>query len=334
MPCYHPMTAYRSRSGRDPLTGKWPIVFNVKEGYIDHEVTVPCGKCIGCRLERSRQWAIRCVHEASLHDFNSFITLTYNEEHIDKQCGIYDEEINGIRQHSLNKRDFVLFMKKLRKAVQKDYGKQIRFFHCGEYGEECKICQKSRRDCTCSLFTPDLGRPHHHACIFGFEFPDRECWTTRGKVPLYRSAYLESLWGYGYCIVGDVTFESAAYVARYVTKKISGDKASDHYDGREPEYITMSRGGRSGKGIGGTWFEKYRRDVTSIDKVVIRNSLICRPPKYYDNLYDKLNPKQMEVVKRRRLKLVNAANNTPERLAVREELQKLKAFKLKRHLEA
>lgn len=330
MPCYHPVTVYRSRRGRDPITGKWPIVFNVKEGYLDQELSIPCGRCIGCRLERSRQWAIRCVHEAALHDHNSFITLTYNNETIDKQCGIYDEQTNSINQYSLNKRDFVLFMKSLRKQVFKDYGKTIRFFHCGEYGEQCKVCHESRSNCQCKVFTPDLGRPHHHACIFGFEFPDRERWPSKSKMPLYRSAYLESLWRHGYCLVGDVSFESAAYVARYVTKKITGDQAGDHYDGRQPEYITMSRR----PGVGGTWFQKYRSDVVNQDHVVIRKNLICRPPKYYDNLYDLTNPKEMEVIKRKRRKLINENNSTPERLKVREKLQQLKAFNLKRHLEA
>ena len=81
MACYHPITAYRSKAGRDPKTGKWPVVFNVSQGYSDMPVTVACNQCIGCRLERSRQWAIRCVHEASLHPINCFITLTYAPEY-------------------------------------------------------------------------------------------------------------------------------------------------------------------------------------------------------------------------------------------------------------
>lgn len=311
MPCYHPMVAYRSRSGRDPSTGKWPIVFNSKEGYLDQKLSIPCGKCIGCRLERSRQWAIRCVHEASLHDHNCFITLTYNNENLIRKCGIYDEEIDGIRQYSLNKEDYVLFMKRLRKDIQKRYGKQIRFFHCGEYGER-------------------FSRPHHHACIFGFDFPDKVLWSVRAGVKLYRSESLEKIWGLGYCVIGNVTFESAAYVSRYVTKKITGSKADDHYDGRQPEYITMSRN----PGIGSEWFEKYKKDVLCQDKIIMRGGLTMRPPKYYDNKYDLTNPKEMEVIKRRRKKLISESNTTPERLAVREELQKLKSMNLKRHLEA
>ena len=161
MPCYHPITAYRSITGRDKSTGKWQIVFTKRDGYTDLEVKIPCGKCVGCRLERSRQWAIRCVHEAKMHENNCFITLTYNDKNVDK---------NG----SLNKRDFVLFMKKLRKK----YSEGIRFFHCGEYGEE-------------------FSRPHHHACIFNFDFPDKKLYTIRQNTKLYRSDNLEKLWPNG-----------------------------------------------------------------------------------------------------------------------------------------
>ena len=105
MPCYYPLTAYRSKQGRDPKTGKWPVVFNVKDGYSDLEVKIPCGQCIGCRLEKSRQWAIRCIHEASLYDRNCFITLTFDDEHLDPH-------------KSLNKRDFQLFMKRLEEEIR------------------------------------------------------------------------------------------------------------------------------------------------------------------------------------------------------------------------
>ena len=152
MVCYHPITAWRSLEGRG-ANGKWPLVFNKRDGYCDLEVQVPCGQCVGCRLERSRQWAIRCVHEASLHSRNCFITLTYDDAHLP-----------GI---SLVPRDYVLFMKRLRKM----FGAGIRFFHCGEYGSI-------------------NFRPHHHAIIFNFDFEDKVLWSVRSGVRLYRSAAL------------------------------------------------------------------------------------------------------------------------------------------------
>ena len=106
---------------------------------------------------------------------------------------------------------------------------------------------------------------------------------------LYTSAILNELWSFGFSTIGDVTFESAAYVARYVMKKITGDKAESHYQGRVPEYTTMSRR----PGIGKPWFEKFGSDVYPADEVVIRGGIVCQPPKYYDSLYDVDNHSQM-----------------------------------------
>jgi len=80
MPCYYPIKGYKSKK-REP-SGKRKIVFYAHQGLVDMPVTIPCGRCVGCRLERSRQWAMRCMHEASLHEENIFITLTYNPENL------------------------------------------------------------------------------------------------------------------------------------------------------------------------------------------------------------------------------------------------------------
>jgi len=292
VPCYHPVTAYRSLEGRNS-SGAWPIVFNVKRGYHDLPVTVPCGRCIGCRLERSRQWAVRCVNEAQMYERNSFVTLTYNDSFV---------------KLSLDKRDFVLFMKRLRKK----YGDGIRFFHCGEYGEQ-------------------LQRPHHHVCLFNHDFPDKILWSVRESVRLYVSPDLQRLWPYGYSTIGDVTFESAAYVARYITKKITGEIAADHYQGRLPEYITMSRR----PGIGRPWLEKHLTDVYPGDKLVVRDDLICKPPRYYDNIFDNIDKIEMEEIKRKRRMSakLHSDDNTYERLAVKEIVKLSQFKKLKRGFE-
>lgn len=312
MPCYYPMKAWRSRLGKTK-NGKWPITFDKKEGYIDKELTIPCGHCIGCRLERSRQWAIRCVHEASLHHDNCFITLTYNKDNVDKN-------------RSLDKRDFMLFMKRLRKQC----GKGIRFFHCGEYGECCGVCGLSRKECICEKYTPDIGRPHHHACIFNYKFRDRLLWDVRNGISLYRSPSLEKLWTYGYSVIGDVTWESAAYVARYVTKKITGEKAENHYKGRLPEYVTMSRN----PGIAYEWYVKNKYDLYRHDMLVIRDGFICKPVRYYDKIFEMHEPHLMARKKYRREKNAKLnVNNTPEQLKLREYLHKKKIRNLYRPYE-
>lgn len=301
MVCYHPITAWRSLEGRG-ANGKWPLVFNKRDGYCDLEVQIPCGQCIGCRLERSRQWAVRCVHEASLYPRNCFITLTYDDSHLP-----------GI---SLVPRDYVLFMKRLRKR----FGSGIRFFHCGEYG---------------SLNL----RPHHHAILFNFDFEDKVLWSVRSGVRLHRSAALESLWPYGFSTIGDVTFESAAYVARYVLKKVTGSDAQDHYKGRVTEYVTMSRK----PGIAYDWFRRYSSDIYPNDYVVIRGGVKCKPPRYYDNLYDNIvNTSIVSNVKLKSLhdlkflrkikSRLHAIDNTYRRLRVREACQYDKLDKLIRNL--
>lgn len=263
MPCYHPVTGYRSIQGRDPKTGSWPLVFDSKKGYVDKPVVIPCGRCIGCRLERSRQWAVRCVLESKQWEENCFITLTYDKEHLPKDG-------------SLNVRDFQLFMKSLRKEIKKKYGKQIRFFQCGEYGER-------------------FGRPHHHAAIFNFSFPDRRLYKMSGKIPLYVSDMLEKVWKRGHCPIGELTFESAAYIARYICKKVTGDKAEEHYGGKKPEYVTMSRK----PGIGNNHGLKNYEDMKKIDGLVI-NGRVIRQGKYYDKLHTIHYPSEME--ERRRIR--------------------------------
>lgn len=306
MPCYHPLDAWRKNGGG--------ITFRREEGFNDLPyVSVPCGQCIGCRLERSRNWAIRCVHEASLHDQNCFLTLTYADENTDHLPRSFDPETGEIgpgSRISLNKRDICLFMKRLRKR----FGSGIRFLQCGEYG--------------------DLnGRPHHHVLLFGFAFSDLELLPGRrpGGVRLFRSAVLEELWPYGHSAVGELTFESAAYVARYVVKKVTGKFADWHYCGLEPEYITMSRR----PGIAHDWIEKNLDDVYPKDKVFIREGKVSRPPKYYDKIYDL---KKEDFWKIRRIRVCRAerynSDRSVRRLCDRETCQLLKAKKLVRNLEA
>lgn len=284
MPCFRPLKGYRS-STVNP-SGKRSIVFNIREGFQDLPVTLPCGRCIGCRLERSRQWAIRCVHEASLYESNSFITLTYAPIHLPPSG-------------TLIKKHFQDFMKRLRKS----YSEKIRYFHCGEYGES-------------------LGRPHYHACLFNLDFADKYLWKQTPGGPLYVSESLNEIWGKGFCVVGDVTFDSAAYVARYITKKITGEPAEAHYNGKLPEYTTMSRR----PGIGRGWYEKFRVDTYPSDSVISRQREM-KPPKFYDKLFEVDFPLDFAKVKNNRMRtgkeLELHPDNSSARLAVRETVQEL-----------
>lgn len=258
------------------------------------EMKVPCGRCIGCRLERSRQWAVRIMHEAQMHESNSFLTLTYDNEHVPKD-------------YSLDRRAFPLFMKRLRKKFK---ARSLRYFHCGEYGDE-------------------NARPHYHAALFGSDFAFDRVPAGRAKSGeiLYASETLASAWQMGQAWIGELTFESAAYVARYVTKKVTGDAAKEHYervDARtgeiyqvEPEYATMSLGGRGGKGIGYSWFQKYWDEVYPFDEVISRGHE-AKPPRRYDEYLREVDPEMADAVRRERIRERDRENSTPERLAVRE----------------
>ncbi len=302
MPCYHPIRAWRSRAGRTD-NGAWPLVFDIRDGYADMEVVVPCGRCVGCRLERSRQWAVRCMHELKFHQDSMFLTLTYAPEHLPDDGGLHVEHFQN-------------FMKRLRKHTKF----KIRFLHCGEYGG-------------------DRGRPHYHAIIFGFDFPDKQLYkVTRTGETLYISETLNKLWGLGYCVIGAVTFESCAYVARYVLKKQTGDKALEHYVDpstavvRRPEYVTMSRR----PGLGAKWFDKYRDEVLTHRSVLV-NGHECSVPRYYEKRLEKENKQDYLKYKSQCAKIARdkavSLDNSPDRLATREELQKLRIEQLPRPLD-
>lgn len=306
MPCFHPLDAFKPSPDQVAKTGDKRLIFNPSKARNHEPIKVPCGQCVGCRLERSRQWAIRCMHEASMYEDNCFITLTFSPEALEKRKN----------PKSVDVRDFQLFMKRLRKK----FGSGIRFYHCGEYGEL-------------------NARPHYHACLFNFDFPDKELWKiTESGCRLYRSKMLEELWPFGFSTIGSVTFESAAYCARYIMKKINGEQALDHYNDidyetgeilseRKPEYTTMSRR----PGIGKKWLEKYMDDVYPHDYVVV-NGVKCKPPKYYDGVLETERPYEFDEIKEKRLDDISkyAENNTVERLAVREKIQNARLKRLHR----
>ena len=296
MPCYSPLTAYKCISGE--------IVFSEhKAGGDYYKLQLPCGQCIGCRLERSRQWAIRCMHEAQMHKQNCWLTLTYDEEHVPKR--------------GLNKEDYQNFLKRYRLKAWLEEGKKIRYYMCGEYGTE-------------------NGRPHYHLCIFGHDFTDGYYWcnTPRGD-RLYRSPTLEKLWTYGQALIGDLTFDSAGYTARYCTTKVTGSNAEQHYRRVDengeyqlmPEFNAMSLK----PGIGTEWYKKYRTDVYPRDYVVV-NYHECKPPKYYDQLYERDFPDEHEYMKEHRILKARERweDNTPERLKVKETVVRAKIKALKR----
>lgn len=298
MPCYYPLKAWQTVSGDMHFypKGSEGKSKNFKAPDLARTLRLPCGRCIGCKLEYSRQWAMRIMHEAQLHESNSFLTLTYNDDNVPYQGQL-------IKHHAQD------FMKRLRY-----YYPNVRYYLCGEYGE-------------------DYDRPHFHVCLFGANFSDDRVPLKRLSVGyLYSSEFLDSVWKFGHCSVGDLTFQSAAYVSRYVTKKVNGALAESHYmrvDGmtgeiyqKEPEFSLMSLK----PGIGAEWFKKYKEDVYSYDYVVV-NGVKMRPPKFYDRLLERDDYIRRDLLNVTRLEgklKMDANENSYERLRVREEVQKAK----------
>ncbi len=185
-----------------------------------------------------------------------------------------------------------------------------------------------------------LGRPHFHALLFGFDFRDKTFWEEKNSNRFYRSNTLEKLWPYGFSNITDVNFKTAAYVARYVMKKINGELANEHYRKVDPEtgeiyQIEPEYNGMSLRpGIAYDWFEKYKADVFPHDYVVIDGKKV-KTPAYYTKRLQAINPEEFEGVKNRRAILANkhASNNTPERLQVREACAVSNLNRTKRNLE-
>jgi hypothetical protein len=243
------------------------------------------------------------MHEASLYKNNCFLTLTYSDEHLPDD-------------YSLHYEDYQKFMKRFRKrfkglepaAYAESQDKfPIRFYMAGEYGEQ-------------------FGRPHFHACIFNFDFEDKYLWQkTESGSKIYRSAVLEELWPFGHSSIGEVNFQSAAYVARYIMKKVTGGMADQHYEevnistgeitSRRPEFNKMSLK----PGIGYDWYKRYKTDVYPHDYVVVNGKKV-KPPKFYDKKYADDHPWEFDQIvwEREKAARLRLEDNSDERLAVKE----------------
>lgn len=278
MACVSPLTAYRSPKGG--------VSFSPKQGGV--KFNLPCGQCRGCRLERSRQWAVRCMHESKMHEFNCFLTLTYDDAHLPDNGNLYYP-------------DFQKFMKRLRKRFK---GVEINYYMCGEYGER-------------------FGRPHYHVCLFGVDFLDRkEFRKGESGFMTYTSELLSKIWTDGDAFVGDLTFESAAYCARYIMKKLTGAAAVmqqirlNRLTGElyqfVPEFTHMSLK----RPIGRSFFEKYKDEIFPFDRVVVRGKESL-PPRYYCRVYRKVDPDSWEDISRKRERFRVGKEGTPGRRKAR-----------------
>lgn len=341
MACYHPLRAFDTGLLTDHFKPKYKICGSdvdrihaphtyVRDGlqkdnkkvwqdqWITDWTPIPCGQCIGCRIDYSRMWADRCILEAKDYVNNAFVTLTYAPEHLPKLQPVVDIETGeAFDWPTLVPDHLTKFMKDLRRYYEHHYNHDgIRFYACGEYGE-------------------DGGRPHYHLLIFNLPVPDKVYWfTNNDHENIYVSDSISKIWGKGIVTIGDVTWNSAAYVARYVVKKQKGntkgcvDIPGHLVTGIQPEFVRMSRR----PGIAFKYYDENKDKFYENDEIVISvrgKARTIKPPRYYDKLYDIDcdDPFLMQDIKRKRaesarnsmkLQLERTSLSEQEYLAVKE----------------
>ncbi|WNK14875.1 MAG: replication initiator protein [Microvirus sp.] len=305
MACYAPIKACQTDDG---IT----IGYHDSTGMEGNNLLLPCGKCEGCLEDRGREWATRCTHEAQMHEHNCVLTLTYDEKNLP------DNE-------SLRHRDVQLFLKRQRQDIVRAQRPQsglqaaelpllidgdMKYFMCGEYGEKKQ-------------------RPHYHVMLFGLDYNDKEKWskTPRGN-QLWRSPYLDKKWGLGQALIGEMSWQSAAYITQYTIQKMTNTESKN--TNKEREYHKMSRR----PGIGRTWIEKYTEDVYPEGAVLLKTGNKIKTPRYYDNHYKNQEENEYEKMKYEREQTAkkNAKDNTPERLKDKQQVHKAKIQQWSRDL--
>ena len=299
MACFNPTFAWRTREPH-PRTGRPQYSTDSREAVNVHDpVTWPCGKCIGCFARRAQEWGIRAQHEAFMNECNCFVTLTYDPHHLPADRALDEEHMRN-------------FIKRLRKKIAPV---KIKYLYCGEYG-------------------PRTGRPHYHICIFGYDFADKQLRGHSAKgFPFYRSPELKKLWKMGRHTIQDFTYETATYVAKYTHKfNIKMRGRIDLADGRRGEFSRQSNG------LGLAFFEKFTTDIYPSDEVAIRGNsgiYFVKPPRYYDDKFAEVEPETFEAIRRKRAQTAwrKRHDNTPARLAVKEEIRLLRLKQSPREIE-
>lgn len=313
MACYKPISAYHGPHG---------VTFNRKDSF-GTSIQLPCRRCLGCRLKHAKDWQIRCYHESLVHGVNNtFLTLTYDDHHLPPH-------------RSLDKQNPSHWQKFIR-AVRDKTKEKIRYIMCGEYGSKCE----KHQNYDCDECGPTQ-RPHYHAILFGFWFADSYQHTTRNGNKYYRSDTLERIWHHGTSETARASFDTMGYVARYILKKQTGPTVESAYgipDLSTGEITSLKKSPYTAMslkpGIGKKWYEENKMDLFPHDYAVLPNGVQHPVPDYYRNLLKKEDPLLFEQLRLTRLEKLKASaiNNTPERLAVREQIQTEKAERLIRTL--
>lgn len=253
-------------------------------------VEIACGKCLDCRMRRSRDWANRCMMELQYHDSAYFVTLTYNDKHLPIEYHTDGATGEALPVATLRKSDLQNWIKRLRRRYPND---NIRYYAGAEYGRNTM-------------------RPHYHVIVFGLHLDDLEPVSVQRGYTYYKSLSLEKTWSVydpdtqsfdpiGYVTVGAVTWQSCAYTARYILDKQTADNG-DYYTehGILPPYQCMSLK----PAIGHQYYVDHGDEIYRYDQLYLttpEGGMQSKPPRYFDNLYAADNPDDMQDVKATRL---------------------------------
>lgn len=258
------------------LVQKYPFLSEAYDRSLDL-FDVPCGTCLNCRLTYARTWSQRCLLESKCWDENWFVTLTYDDDHLRY----------GEVWPTLVPPDVVLFLKRLREYCRERGHIGVRFYMCGEYG-----------DTTC--------RPHYHLLLFNLPINDLKYYSKSMLGDTYwNSETMTRLWSKGHVVVGEVTEQSAAYVARYVMKKANNNTDYDSL-GVHKEYVRMSRN----PGIGLFYLVHHLEEIYEKDQIYLPGGKIVKPCRYFDEKAMKLLPDaDWDAIKARRQDVANVLAN-------------------------
>ncbi len=326
MACYHPLSAMwtdQPREGDKPRFVR-DIPYSDLEPYTDgigrvwRPIQIPCGQCIGCRLQYAKTWANRCVCESLSHPdgTNWFVTLTYDPEHV---------PAGNRGQYTLDPPALSSWIKRLRRRLEYNgtAADGVRFFACGEYGGQTL-------------------RPHYHVLLFNapLSIGSIVARNNRGDC-FFDCPDVTNTWTAGHVLVGEFNWLTAAYTARYVLKKQTGLNADIYQElGIAPEFTRMSRR----PGIGLDYLLNNYEDIYDDDNIVLPpvdgKKKVVKPPKYFDDKYKLLEPEHYQQIKdkreqiaiiAKRARLSRAHMDEDEYLAVQEERAQQSIQKLPRN---
>lgn len=312
MTCYHPLKGFivgKTPAGKKKLK----VVSYDTESILNNNwqpgepveykdfVPIPCGQCIGCRIDYSKQWATRCMLESEYYDDNYFITFTYSDKTVPRSHYIDEQSGEILESLTLRKKDVQDFVKRVRRDLDYYDNGNFRYFCCGEYGTE-------------------TARPHYHMLAFGLKLTDLKFYKSTDYGNLYTSEFLTEKWNRGHVIVGGVAFESCAYVSRYIMKKQKG-KTADVYDkfNIAPEFTVMSRR----PGIAKEYFDDNYEDIYPNDKIILSGGKITRPPRYFDNLMDDIDEELMEDIKLKRVDIAETIQEYKDYTTTSDNIEQL-----------